>query len=1384
MDDDEQAIELLDRNNGVIENGIPTDDVYAERTVPAQSVPSPDAETYLREKGERGEEARYDAISKLAGTGNGLKLQDLLTEWKEHGWLRDWRNEEDLTLYADAITDGYIDVINVLLMFHIPLGDALIRAIDVGFDEAVTVICHYLQEPDQEDIRESILTDSCDNDDFHPAITPLVLAAQRNNFDAVKLLVGLGDKLDEPNIARGDVTLTQAVSTLHIYRALSQPAYVLATQVDVFGHAFEMGKKLRTLSVMWEDFGAEYEEMARGIEVFAGEMLGESSSTEEILALFRYHNTDKYRNVEGKQHPLAKLFEAINYKQKEFIAHPHSQKAIIAQFYQNLLSWNEKGVLHQILLALLVILGYPIICMLYIVFPFPKVVKFTRLPYVMMLMKAGSGFTFLVFVIAASVIDNPATIDTLHWLILIWIIGLMWMHIKIIMKQGRASYISDSSNIHEAVIIILYLTVFFLQWSGRFDLVQFVRPQVYNRSTRDDTTFAENVPNSDVQSHVTSVLKGLQGRLNRTIIEGVSGIIANTLSHCHQVGSTSKVVDSGAASVLPPALQEYLEYDAYQPTLVAEALFGVTITVSFLRLLNLLLVSESVGPLRISLGAMTGDILKFLVIFLAIWFAFGIGLYRNFYSAGQSTMRACAGEGSEPADCQTLVGFSSFIGGMHDLYWSLFGMIGTNILVLPAKQSVAETAGTALYVCYHIVAVLVLLNALIGMLSNTYNIVEEDADTEWKFHRAAVWATYLRPVGTLPPPFNLIPSTKSIYRLLQYTIAQWVPSFKREVVCQREIYNEKEMDDYMRVMKLVSSRYIQGNLSTESQALEGVRPRDLNALRNDILAFRFFVQDRLGNMNTTLGVSNEKSGNIKQKVEDLDPLCEKASELVTQSGALTEHIGELNDKTDNLNVRQETEISWREQEYLQKTKTIEELREENEQLKRDLSREIMDSAEKTKTLNKVREDFGQLEVTLSRERNESLEKTNTIEELRAQIEDLERNLSMEVMHSSVKTQLIDKLRSDNERLEEGLSAERNDSISKTNEIQELLANVKKLESDISREVLRASEQEHMVDKLRDDNERLEHSLLAERNDCADKAKTIEGLQAKIDGMMDSSGDSETIEQLRAEIERLEVNLIWERADSVDKKKIIDRLQGDLDQVREDLSTERTDSIAKAKKLDVLTDEIEKLEGLHAVNTNETAQKQGRIDQLQKEIDSLKGSLSDRRKDASEKDKKMKELRVANARLEGSLSATRTNSVERTHTIDRLEGEIRRLESSLSRKIIEAVQKNHTLEQLKAESTRVEGMLSRKILSCTQKDATIDELKAEKNRLTSKLSSEVKDSAGKAKTIEELKVEMKRLKNRFSMEMQERDKLEASLSGTIKRLQDEASRMSSSGTERR
>lgn len=61
---------------------------------------------------------------------------------------------------------------------------------------------------------------------------------------------------------------------------------------------------------------------------------------------------------------------------------------------------------------------------------------------------------------------------------------------------------------------------------------------------------------------------------------------------------------------------------------------------------------------------------------------------------------------------------------MYNLYWVLFGKVGLDILVLPGHHNVAEIVATILFICYHIVAVLILLNSLIGMLSNTYNSVE------------------------------------------------------------------------------------------------------------------------------------------------------------------------------------------------------------------------------------------------------------------------------------------------------------------------------------------------------------------------------------------------------------------------------------------------------------------------------------------------------------------------------------------------------------------------------------------------------------------------------------------------------------------------------------
>lgn len=45
-------------------------------------------------------------------------------------------------------------------------------------------------------------------------------------------------------------------------------------------------------------------------------------------------------------------------------------------------------------------------------------------------------------------------------------------------------------------------------------------------------------------------------------------------------------------------------------------------------------------------------------------------------------------------------------------------------------------------------------------------VLQDDADVEWKFARAKLWFSYFEHGGTLPVPFNLVPSPKAVGSLL------------------------------------------------------------------------------------------------------------------------------------------------------------------------------------------------------------------------------------------------------------------------------------------------------------------------------------------------------------------------------------------------------------------------------------------------------------------------------------------------------------------------------------------------------------------------------------------------------------------------------------------
>jgi transient receptor potential cation channel subfamily C len=48
--------------------------------------------------------------------------------------------------------------------------------------------------------------------------------------------------------------------------------------------------------------------------------------------------------------------------------------------------------------------------------------------------------------------------------------------------------------------------------------------------------------------------------------------------------------------------------------------------------------------------------------------------------------------------------------------------------------------------------------------------VQDQADTEWKFARSKLWISYFEEGGTVPPPFNVVPTPKSIYYLIRWVI--------------------------------------------------------------------------------------------------------------------------------------------------------------------------------------------------------------------------------------------------------------------------------------------------------------------------------------------------------------------------------------------------------------------------------------------------------------------------------------------------------------------------------------------------------------------------------------------------------------------------------------
>uniref|UniRef100_A0A8U8B762 Uncharacterized protein n=1 Tax=Geospiza parvula TaxID=87175 RepID=A0A8U8B762_GEOPR len=313
-----------------------------------------------------------------------------------------------------------------------------------------------------------------------------------------------------------------------------------------------------------------------------------------------------------------------------------------------------------------------------------------------------------------------------------------------------------------------------------------------------------------------------------------------------------------------------INWDPSDPQIISEGLYAIAVVLSFSRIAYILPANESFGPLQISLGRTVKDIFKFMVIFIMVFVAFMIGMF-NLYSYYLGAKQNEA--------------FTTVEESFKTLFWAIFGLSEVKSVVINYKHKFIENIGYVLYGVYNVTMVIVLLNMLIAMINSSFQEIEDDADVEWKFARAKLWFSYFEEGRTLPVPFNLVPSPKS----LLYLLIRIKKCISKLVLCQKKSFQEDaEMN------KVIFFLYI---LTLDQRKQSSIRSSDeihLNSLNNPPRQYQKIMKRLIKRYVLKAQIDKESDevneGELKEIKQDISSL---RYELLEEKSQNSEDLAEL-----------------------------------------------------------------------------------------------------------------------------------------------------------------------------------------------------------------------------------------------------------------------------------------------------------------------------------------------------------------------------------------------------------------------------------------------------------------------------------------------------------
>lgn len=183
---------------------------------------------------------------------------------------------------------------------------------------------------------------------------------------------------------------------------------------------------------------------------------------------------------------------------------------------------------------------------------------------------------------------------------------------------------------------------------------------------------------------------------------------------------------------------------------IRNQLFAVALLLGFLEFLNFLTFHHLFGPWAVIIR----DLIKDLMRFLAILLIFLVGFSLNMCAVYQPVFVPPRGDNiTLPIFGQE---FQSPLNTFEMLFFSLFGLVEPDFMPpLHLSPPFAKVIVKVVFGVYMMVTVVVLINLLIAMMSDTYQRIQAQSDTEWKFGRAKLIRNMKR-ASAAPAPLNCL----------------------------------------------------------------------------------------------------------------------------------------------------------------------------------------------------------------------------------------------------------------------------------------------------------------------------------------------------------------------------------------------------------------------------------------------------------------------------------------------------------------------------------------------------------------------------------------------------------------------------------------------------